>query len=86
MTGENIKMKNFKKLFAALTLTVVLAFGTNIASAGLLISDLTGGEDPCPPQTVDTFTGIIVLGFTGLLISDAADTDAPASCGIIVLG
>lgn len=83
-------MKNFKKLFAALTLTVVLAFGTNLASAGLLISDFTGGSgDPCtqPTETVDSVTGIIVLGFTGLLISDFADTNTPpVDCGIIVLG
>ena len=82
-------MKNFKTLFAALTLTMVLAFGTNMASAGLLISDFTGGSgDPCQPvETVDSITGIIVLGFTGLLISDFAETSTPpVDCGIIVLG
>ncbi len=84
-------MKNFKKLFAALTLTVVLAFGTNLASAGLLISDFTGGTgDQCtePTESMDSLTGIIVLGFTGLLISDFADTATPpvVNCGIIVLG
>ncbi len=90
MTGETKKMKNFKTLFAALTLTMVLAFGTNMASAGLLISDFTGGSgDPCQPtETVDSVTGIIVLGFTGLLISDFAETSTPPAvdCGIIVLG
>jgi hypothetical protein len=82
-------MKKFKNLFAALTLTAVLAFGTNMASAGLLISDFapTGGEEPCPEtnSAVDISTGIIVLGLTGIIVLGVTDTDT-APCGIIVLG
>lgn len=83
-------MKKFKNLFAALTLATVLAFGTNLASAGLLISDFapTGGEEPCKETTsdvVDAATGIIVLGLTGIIVLGLTDTDT-APCGIIVLG
>lgn len=83
-------MKKFKNLFAAFTLATVLAFGTNLASAGLLISDFapTGDEKPCPEETtsiIDAATGIIVLGFTGIIVLGVADTEA-APCGIIVLG
>ena len=83
-------MKKFKNLFAAFTLAAVLAFGTNLASAGLLISDFapTGNDEPCKEETnsiVDATTGIIVLGLTGIIVLGVTDTEE-APCGIIVLG
>jgi hypothetical protein len=83
-------MKTLKNLFAAVTLVAVLTFGTTFASAGLLISDLTGGNgaDPCKEGAASVtgviitgFTGVIITGFTGVIITGAAD-----DCGVIITG
>ncbi len=85
-------MKKVRKFLATATLATVLLCGTSIANAGLLISDLTGGETnpPCTEQSatgilVVGFTGILVVGLTGILVVGAADQET-VNCGILVVG
>jgi hypothetical protein len=66
-----MKMKNFKKMVAAITLTVMLSMSTVMADPGIIISDLTGNTTPagCKAQADDTANGgIIVFGVTGGII------------------
>ncbi len=85
-------MKNFRNFLAATLMFTVLAFGTSVANAGLLISDFTGGDtpEPCTEKSaepdwgiiVEGFAGIIVEGFIGIIVEGATEEN----CGIIVEG
>ncbi|CAN5321822.1 hypothetical protein BH10ACI1_BH10ACI1_30950 [soil metagenome] len=83
-------MKNLKNMLAAITLTAVLMLGATSANAGILLSDFTGtsNQNPCTEQTtknnggVAVNDGILVAGFTGILVAGAADPTV--NCGIIV--
>ena len=89
-------MRNLRNLLATFTLVVVLLVTASTAKAGLLVSDLTGGntETPCSETKVDTkinwgviingFTGVIINGFTGVIINDITDTNT--NCGVIING
>ncbi len=91
-------MKSLKTIFAAITLTTLLAVSTTFADPGILISDLSGGNTPTPctegngtKNDQDTgiiiagLTGIIIAGFTGIIIAGATD-NGPVNCGIIIAG
>ena len=79
-------MKNLKKYATTLALAGIIMMGVSTAKAGLLMSDLTGGNEPQPCSTTDKgvnvdsgiivsgLTGIIVSGLTGIIVSGAADT------------
>lgn len=86
-------MKNLKKMIATLGLAVVMMMTVSTANAGMIISDLTGGDtnQPCTEQKDDKtdwgmiitdFTGIIIHEFTGIIIVGATET--PVDCGIII--
>lgn len=87
-------MKKVRKFLATATLATVILCSTSMARAGLLISDLSGGEtqQPCTEQSatgilVVGFTGILVVGFTGILVVGAADSgEGTQNCGILVVG
>lgn len=87
-------MKNLKKLIATFGLVAILLIGFSTTKAGIIITDLKGGDtnEPCTEQKDDTktdwgiiitdFTGIIITDFTGIIIVGAAET--PVDCGVIV--
>lgn len=75
--------------------------GTTFANGGLLVSDLVGGgssdtDGPCTAKSEpdngilvsDLTTGIIVAGFTGILVSDLTGDDDGGPdkdlCGLLV--
>lgn len=82
-------------MIATLGLAVVMMMTVSTANAGMLISDLTGGDtnQPCTEQKdgktdwgiiISDFTGVITHGFTGIIIVGAAET--PVDCGVITHG
>ncbi len=90
-------MKNVKNTLAAFTMMFVLAFGTTFANAGIIIAGLndksstTKTEDPCTQTSekedwgiIIAGVGIIIAGFTGIIIAGAAEE--PTECGIIIAG
>ncbi len=89
-------MKNLRNLLLLVTLIVVLTGSASTVRAGLLVSDLTGGntETPCTETKIDPklnwgiiingLTGVIINGFTGVIINDTVNT--PTNCGIIING
>ncbi len=90
-------MRNLKNTLAAFTMMFVLAFGTTFANAGIIIAGFnekstTKSEQPCtqPSEKEDwgiiiAGVGIIIAGFTGIIIAGAAE--APTTeCGIIIAG
>ena len=89
-------MKNLKKMIAALGLTTAIAMTASTAKAGFLLTDLTDGDtnQPCTEKTdtsktdwgfiLTDATGVVVHGFTGIIIVGATDT--PVDCGVVVHG
>lgn len=83
-----------KKTLTALTLAAVMAFGTTFANAGIIVAGLTDTDpntgDPCVEKVDNGIIvagfGIIVAGFTGIIVAGAADDTTPTNCGIIVAG
>jgi hypothetical protein len=82
-------MKNLKTKLAAIIMTGFLLATTTFAKDGMLMSDLSGGEQnqTCTETTTNDlggmlmsdFTGILVGAFTGILVGAAVDTDT--NCG-----
>lgn len=90
-------MKNIKNFVAGVALAGILSMGVSTANAGILMADATGMENPNPCSEkqevkVDsgilvTGFGILVTGFTGILVTGAAaDTKTPTQtdCGILM--
>ncbi len=95
------KMKNntLKGWISTVGLVTVMAFGVTFANGGIIVSDVSTGENPCSETKTKTdwgiivsdltgiivsdFTGILVSDFTGILVSDKTGNSA-VNCGIIV--
>ena len=75
-------MKNLRNLLAIVTFMTVLIISVSTARAGILMTDLKGGGTQSCTETNKTDWGIIVQGFTGIIVQGAVDT--PTNCGIIV--
>jgi hypothetical protein len=78
-------MTNFKKMVAAITLTVMLSMSTVMADPGILVSDFSGNTNPAPCKekgpdsgilVSDLTDGIIVFGLTGGIIVFGKTTPA----------
>jgi hypothetical protein len=83
-------MKHIKKYFAAATLATVLAFGSGIANAGIIVAgavDYGKGEPTAAKGGAFDYTmgitGIIVAGFYGIIVAGAPER---TNDGIIVAG
>ncbi len=89
-------MKNFKNMISALSLMAVMVFGAVSANAGLLISDRgTGCQNTSTAQEIPNaldgiiigvplVDGIIIIGRTGLLISDRTDCNTAERGGLLI--
>ena len=90
-------MKNFKNMISALSLMAVMVFGAVSANAGLLISDRgTGCQNTNTAQEIPNaldgiiiigvplVDGIIIIGRTGLLISDRTDCNTAERGGLLI--
>jgi hypothetical protein len=87
-------MKSLRNYFAAFALMAVLALSTSVAKAGdgIIVAGFADGiivagatEAPSTPcsEPADSLIGIIVAGFTGIIVAGYADEPL---CGIIVAG
>lgn len=85
-----------KKTLTAITLAIVLMFGTTFANAGIIIAGADAKtEEPCKDDGKDTgLVGIIIAGIiiaktgiiiakTGIIIAGARQ-DPNDTCGIII--
>ena len=81
-------MKNLRNLLAAVTLMMVLMISATTAKAGIMMTDGLKNDNPqpCTETNGDAKTnwGIIVQGFTGIIVQGAVDMSI--DCGIIVQG
>jgi hypothetical protein len=86
-------MKNLRNLLATITLMAILVMSASTAKAGIMLSDLSGGDtQSCTAEKNNSkvdwgivltgFTGIVLTGFTGIVLTGAVDT--PADCGILI--
>ena len=62
-------MKNLKNMMAATLMAAVLMVGTTFAGTGMLLSDFAGQQNSCGQTTEQTNGGIIVAGFTGIIVA-----------------
>ena len=87
-------MKTLRNYFAAFALMAVLTLSTSVAKAGdgIIVAGFSDGiivagssEGPSTPCTEpgNAATGIIVAGFTGIIVAGLSDQPF---CGIIVAG
>ena len=87
-------MKNLKNLTATFTLSAVMVLSAVSANAGILLSDRSSvpqTENPCTEAPtkynsgilMSDLGGIIIAGFTGIIISGNKD-GVPVNCGIIL--
>ena len=88
-------MKTLKNTLTATALMAILAFGTTITNAGIIIADLTGddttkSDQSCTETTVKVDSGIIIADIIGIIIADltgiiiADATERNVDCGIII--
>ena len=61
-------MNNFKKMVAAITLTVMLSMSTVMADPGILLGDRTSNPNPAPCKEQGPDNGILVSDLTGGII------------------
>lgn len=94
------EMKTIKKTIAALTISMFLLVGSTFANDGIIILGMKSGStpkktdstltQPCETNPVLNATGIIILGFTGIIVTDfmscSATTTERSKTGIIILG
>jgi len=77
-----------KKTLSTIALATVLLFGSTFANAGIIIAGAPAQDpgDTCTDNGGDTgLIGIIIAGYTGIIIAGRTD-DTPQACGIIIAG
>lgn len=83
-------MRKLKTKLMTTAMMLILALGTSVANAGIIIADFDGGDQPCnqPTEKVDSgiiiadIIGIIIADLTGIIIADASEPTV--NCGIII--
>ncbi len=88
-------MKNLKNKVAAIALTMMIAMGSTVANAGILINDRNGSgfknTETCSTNEdkkdwgilINDLVGILINDLVGILINDLKDS-APVNCGILI--
>jgi hypothetical protein len=92
-------MRNLKTTFAAAIMMAALALGTSSVNAGIIIAGFGETKTSTPTRTepctqndtkvnwgiIIAGVGIIIAGFTGIIIAGAHD-EPTVNCGIIIAG
>ncbi len=88
-------MKNLKNKLAAIAFTLMIAMGSTVANAGILINDRNGSgfknTETCTTSEdqkdwgilINDIIGILINDLGGILINDLKDS-APTNCGILI--
>ncbi len=77
-------MKNMRNLLATVTLMAILMIGASTAKAGIIMNDGLKNDAPKPCTETKTDSGVLVTGFTGVLVTGAVD-NTPVDCGILIV-
>ena len=80
-------MKNLKNMLSAAGLMAVMVFGAVSANAGLMISDRTANTGQCTANDssfLHQLSGILIVGFNGIIIIDRAAPQCTETDGLMI--